>query len=246
MQGGSEQDGKDVFEEAFLVFERQVLTGHFRGESSQETRFHGITRWQWLALRRKSRPTLDVETISLLSVEQTPEKILISAERRVILQQLLAQVGERCQKLLGLFQLNHSMHEIREMLGYASDQVAANDPFGSMYKTTCARFEQMNVPPFPMTGLLVFWGGLQNGFWAFSHNPQEYAPSVKFPTLLLYGEKDTEVSRQETDNIFKNLNGKKRLATFAEAGHENYLKRYEKEWIKEVSAFLHDNRPDDK
>ena len=62
-------------------------------------------------------------------------------------------------------------------------------PFGSMYQTTCARFEQMHVPPFPMAGLLVFWGGLQNGFWAFSHNPQEYARSVKFPTLLLYGEK---------------------------------------------------------
>ena len=92
-----------------------------------ETWFHGIARWQWLALRRKSRPTLDVETISLPSVEQTPEKILISAERRVILQQLLAQVGERCQKLLGLFQLNHSMREIRDILGYASDQVAANE-----------------------------------------------------------------------------------------------------------------------
>ena len=119
-------------------------------------------------------------------------------------------------------------------------------PFGSMYQTTCARFEQMNVPHFPMAGLLVFWGGLQNGFWAFSHNPQEYAGSVQFPTLLLYGEKDAEVSRQETDMILKNLNGKKRLATFTEAGHENYLKRYEKEWIKEVSAFLHDNRPEDK
>ena len=127
MQGGSEQDGEDVFEEAFIVFERQVRTGHFRGDSSLETWFHGIARWQWLAFRRKQRPTMDVEQAVLPSVEQTPEKILISEERRVILQQLLAQVGERCQKLLGLFQLNHSMREIRELLGYSSDQVAANE-----------------------------------------------------------------------------------------------------------------------
>lgn len=40
-------------------------------------------------------------------------------------------------------------------------------PFGSMYKTTCARFSNMNVPSFPMAGLLVFWGGIQNGFWGF-------------------------------------------------------------------------------
>lgn len=127
MQGGSDQDGKDVFEEAFIVFERQVRTGHFRGESSLETWFHGIARWQWLAFRRKQRPTVDVEQAVLPSVEQTPEKILILEERRVILQQLLVQVGQRCQMLLGLFQLNHSMREIREMLGYSSDQVAANE-----------------------------------------------------------------------------------------------------------------------
>ncbi|MBC8884363.1 hypothetical protein H9X57_16275 [Flavobacterium piscinae] len=30
-------------------------------------------------------------------------------------------------------------------------------PFGSMYKTVGARFESMNVPTFPMAGLLVFW-----------------------------------------------------------------------------------------
>lgn len=127
MQGGSDQDAKDVFEEAFIVFERQVRTGHFRGESSLETWFHGIARWQWLVFRRKQRPTLEIEQAVLPSVEQTPEKILILEERRVILQQLLVQVGQRCQMLLGLFQLNHSMREIREMLGYSSDQVAANE-----------------------------------------------------------------------------------------------------------------------
>jgi alpha-beta hydrolase superfamily lysophospholipase len=113
-------------------------------------------------------------------------------------------------------------------------------PFGSMYKTTCARFEQMKVPCFPMAGLLVFWGGIQNGFWAFSHNPQDYAKSVQFPTLLLYGGKDAEVSQEETDVIYANLGGKKCLKTFADAGHENYLKKYKKEWVKEVSVFLSD------
>lgn len=127
MQGGSEQDGKDVFEEAFIVFERQVRTGHFRGESSLETWFHGIARWQWLAFRRKQRPSIEMEQATLPHVEQTPEKIFISEERRVILQQLIAQVGARCQQLLGLFQLNYSMREIRETLGYSSDQVAANE-----------------------------------------------------------------------------------------------------------------------
>lgn len=111
-------------------------------------------------------------------------------------------------------------------------------PFGSMYKTTCARFSQMKVPCFPMAGLLLFWGGAQNDFWAFSHNPEEYAKSVRFPTLLLYGAKDAEVSKAETETIFANLQGKKVLQIYEEAGHDNYLIHYKAQWIQNITDFL--------
>jgi len=128
VQGGGEQDGKDIFEESFLVFERQIRTGHYRGESSLETFFHGIIRWQWLAFRRKNKPDANLENQpEMPSEDHSPEKILISEERRIILSGLMTQVGERCQKLIGLFQLNYTMREIRELQGYSSDQVAANE-----------------------------------------------------------------------------------------------------------------------
>ena len=74
-----------------------------------------------------------------------------------------------------------------------------------MYKTVCARFETMNIPTFPMVGFLFFWGGLQYEYWAFGHNPSEYAKEINCPTLLLYGAKDEKVSRAEIDEIFNNL-----------------------------------------
>jgi uncharacterized protein len=111
-------------------------------------------------------------------------------------------------------------------------------PFGSMYKTVCARFELMNAPTFPMARLLVFWGGLQNRFWAFGHNPQEYAKNISCPTLLMFGELDNKVSREETDTIFANLKGLKRLAVYPFAGHDDYLDKYKSEWEKDVVAFL--------
>lgn len=111
-------------------------------------------------------------------------------------------------------------------------------PFGSMYETVCARFSIMNVPSFPMAGLLMFWGGIQNGFNAFSHQPTEYAKSVHCPTLLMYGENDRSVSRSETDEIYSNLAGFKKLILFPDAKHENYLNKYKNEWINEVGMFL--------
>ncbi|MBL7708027.1 MAG: alpha/beta hydrolase [Chitinophagaceae bacterium] len=111
-------------------------------------------------------------------------------------------------------------------------------PFGSLYETTAVRFRSMNAPAFPMAGLLVFWGGVQNGFWGFSYKPTEYAKMVTIPTLLMYGGKDEKVSRKETDNIYNNLNGPKKLVTFSKAGHENYLIDHKEDWVKEVKSFL--------
>jgi len=111
-------------------------------------------------------------------------------------------------------------------------------PFGSLYQATSGRFRALNVPSFPLAGLLVFWGGVLNGFRGFSFKPVEYAKSVKCPTLLLYGEKDERVTRKEIDDIFGNLQGSKRLKTFPLAGHENYLKKYRNEWVKEIALFL--------
>lgn len=111
-------------------------------------------------------------------------------------------------------------------------------PFGSMYETVCARFKLMHAPTFPMAGLLVFWGGLQNHFWAFGHNPSKYAKQITCPALLMYGELDDKVSRAETDEIFANLQGEKQLKTYPLAGHENYLNKYAREWKADITGFL--------
>lgn len=111
-------------------------------------------------------------------------------------------------------------------------------PFGSMYKTVCARFESMNLPTFPMAGLLVFWGGIQNGFWGFGHNPTDYSKKISCPSLLLHGQKDEKVSLEEINEIFSNLKGQKELKIYENAGHENYLNKYKNEWTGDVENFF--------
>lgn len=111
-------------------------------------------------------------------------------------------------------------------------------PFGSLYKTVCARFDLMGIPSFPMAGMLTFWGGLQHGYWAFAHNPQEYANAVECPTLLLFGEKDNRVSLEETQAIFRNLGGKKVLISYPQEGHHIFTPRNIENWSRDVAAFI--------
>lgn len=111
-------------------------------------------------------------------------------------------------------------------------------PFGTMLETVQARFKSMNIPGFPMANLLVFWGGFQNDFNAFKHNPSEDAKSIQIPTLLLYGEKDDKVSRAETDTIFNHLKGSKTLKTYPLSGHEDYCLLYKEKWIDDINSFL--------
>lgn len=122
--------------------------------------------------------------------------------------------------------------------GLKPEGIMIECPFGSMYQTVCARFRIMKAPAFPMAGLLVFWGGVQNGFWAFGHNPAEYARNIDCPVLLLYGAKDQKVSKEETEEIFNNLAGKKKLKIYPQAGHENYLSNNKNEWMRDVKEFL--------
>lgn len=111
-------------------------------------------------------------------------------------------------------------------------------PFGSMYKTVCNRFDAMQVPSFPMAAMLVFYGGIMNGFWAFEHNPIDYAKKVKCPALLLSGGSDERVSLQEIDEIYANLQGKKQKIIYPLSGHESYLHKYAAEWRHDVDCFL--------
>lgn len=121
--------------------------------------------------------------------------------------------------------------------GVEPDGLILECPFGSLLQTTRARFRQLDIPSFPMAELLVFWGGVQQGFNGFSHNPETYARAVACPTLLFYGSKDPKVSDEETTAIFEALQGPKHRVDFPEAAHEDYLLKYRDKWLAEVHYF---------
>jgi len=111
-------------------------------------------------------------------------------------------------------------------------------PFGSMKQTVSNRFSAMGIPSFPLADLLVFYGGIINGFWAFDHNPINYAKNIHVPTLLLCGGNDERVTQQEIDDIFQNINAPKEKIIYPLAKHESYLNQYREAWREDVMCFI--------
>jgi alpha-beta hydrolase superfamily lysophospholipase len=111
-------------------------------------------------------------------------------------------------------------------------------PYGSMLQTAKNRFVSMHLPPFPLANLLVWWGSVENGYWAFGLNAGEYARRVATPTLLLWGTADPRVTRAETDTIFAHLAGPKQRVDFAGSGHEPYWHKHPRQWQRAVAGFL--------
>lgn len=111
-------------------------------------------------------------------------------------------------------------------------------PFARLVNAVSSRLKAVNIPTFPVTQLMVFWGGIQHGFNGFAHNPVTYAFAVECPTLILQGKLDKWTTLEEINEIYQNLQGSKQLVIFPNAGH-NLLVRVDKQlWKQSIAKFM--------
>lgn len=129
--GGNRQDGEDVFQEALIVLDRKLRLGDYRGEGSIEAYFMGIVRWHWYNEQQKTgrNNTRYMETPPEPPPNGDPELAFLLDERRDHLEKLLEQMASKCRNLLKLYQLDYSMEEIANQMGYASGAVAKKEAF---------------------------------------------------------------------------------------------------------------------
>ncbi len=112
-------------------------------------------------------------------------------------------------------------------------------PFGTIQDAVRGRLKIMGLPPQPLGTLLTFWGGAENGFWAFNMKPQEFVKDIHCPVLLQWGANDPRVSRSEEELLFKNIGTTdKKFVVYENSGHESLCKKEPVKWNAEVTAFL--------
>lgn len=119
------------------------------------------------------------------------------------------------------------------------NKIIIEGPFGTFRETFKNRIEKANAPSFPLVDLFLFWFSVQNQFWAYNHNPDEYAKSINIPTLLMIGSKDPTIKMQEIDRIYSNLKTlDKKKVVFEDSKHELYCKSEHDKWVNEIEEFL--------
>lgn len=118
------------------------------------------------------------------------------------------------------------------------ERVILEAPFDRLLSTVENRFHAMRLPSFPFARLLVFWGGVRQGYWAFGHDPVEYASNITCPTLLNYGADDPRVTATQSEQIFARLAGEKHQLRFDHLGHGGFLELRPDEWRQAVAGFL--------
>lgn len=126
--------------------------------------------------------------------------------------------------------------------GVKPDATVLECPFDTLMHTVEARFALMGLPAFPGAELLLFWGGVQNGFKGFAHNPVDYAKNAAGPVLMLHGSADSRVTPAQARAVYANLPGEKELYVFDGLAHESYAQARPEEWKEAVGRFLIENR----
>jgi len=127
--------------------------------------------------------------------------------------------------------------------GVAADAIIVESPFDRLLTTVEHRFDAMGLPSFPLARLLVFWGGVQHGYWGFGHNPAEYAKAVRLPVLVMHGTTDARVATRDATAIYDNLAGPKQLELFDGAAHLAFVEFDRDRWASVVSRFLAQHAP---
>jgi pimeloyl-ACP methyl ester carboxylesterase len=122
--------------------------------------------------------------------------------------------------------------------GVKADGLVIEATFDSLLNTGKNRFRAMGLPGSPFAELLLFWGGVQNGFNPFAHNPADYARSVKVPALILHGEKDERTTVQEARSIASAMGRYARFVAYDGVPHMAIADARLAEWRREVAAFL--------
>lgn len=133
--GGKEADAFDVFQDSIVALWVNVKTGNYelREDARLGTYLQGISKNVWRSKQRKEAkvPVVNAEIAGIASKIAAPEPEP-AADSVIELEIAIAQLGEKCRRLLRLFYYEKaSLREISTVMAY-TEKTAKNNKYRCM------------------------------------------------------------------------------------------------------------------
>ncbi|TCV19486.1 RNA polymerase sigma factor (sigma-70 family) [Sphingobacterium alimentarium] len=131
---GSNDEAKDVFQEAVMVLYDKITQQQFELNSKLSTFLYAVSRRLWLKQLSRKGHTLNTTDISdfedILHVEEDIQEHQEIENQFEQMNEAMYQLGEPCQTLLKDFYIkNLSMQEITEKFGYTNSDNAKTQKY---------------------------------------------------------------------------------------------------------------------
>ncbi|MEA3495381.1 MAG: sigma-70 family RNA polymerase sigma factor [Bacteroidota bacterium] len=130
---GSEQEAKDVYQEAFIVFYNNIHNTKFKLECKIKTYIYSVSRRLWLNELKFKKKTVsninDVEEFLIFNKEDE-DKLQEDEKKFEIIDDSFKKLGEPCTTILKDFYIHSlSIPEIVEKMGYTNTDNAKNQKY---------------------------------------------------------------------------------------------------------------------
>jgi RNA polymerase sigma factor (sigma-70 family) len=142
---GSEDDAKDLFQEAMIVLFEKVQQGEFDLYSKLKTFLYSVCRHLWLKkLQTGNMPlSLPDELEEVMPVEDTIGEHVKKDEQFRIMEQAMSGMGEPCRTILEDYYIRKmSMQDISEKFGYTNAENAKNQKYKCLMRLKKLFFDQ--------------------------------------------------------------------------------------------------------
>lgn len=142
---GSEDDAKDLFQEAMIVLYEKVQQGGFDLYSKLKTFLYAVCRHLWL--KKLQGNTWQVELSDgleeMLPLEDTMEEHARRDEQFSVMKRAMGSLGEPCKTILEDYYLHKlSMQDIAEKFGYTNPDNAKNQKYKCLMRLKKLFFDQ--------------------------------------------------------------------------------------------------------
>lgn len=133
-QGGSWDDGADIFQESMLTLVEKVRNGEYKAQSSLKTFLTGIAKNKWATEQRTRGRRARREATYQDTHTQDEDYEHWLSETTGQLEGVFGQLGDICQRILiGFYWQKKSMRALLESTDFKNEQVLRNK------KTTCMK-----------------------------------------------------------------------------------------------------------